>query len=54
MKQLDPTKWENVSGGPNDTLERQKVPGGYLYRTIVTLSADRFAVAMCFVPDTVG
>ena len=51
MKQLDPQKWESVSGGPNDTLERQKVPGGYLYRTIVQLGADRLAVAMSFVPD---
>jgi hypothetical protein len=49
-------KWEDIcSPQTGDYLERIKVPGGWLYRTVyvwdTTTSNTSAAVAMVFVPD---
>jgi hypothetical protein len=56
------TDWEQVMGHwPHDYLDRVRVPGGWLYRTVYqddsTVGDDPsrpVAVAMCFVPDPSG
>jgi hypothetical protein len=49
----DTVLWEDVSSPETgDHLERIRVPGGWLYRTI--RSKGPIAVAMCFVPAPPG
>ena len=50
--------WENVVTGvagkrePKELTQRLRVPGGWLYRTIVKgAEGTDYAVSMCFVPE---
>lgn len=50
--------WENVVVGvagrkePKELTQRLRVPGGWLYRTIVRgAQGNDYAVSMCFVPE---
>lgn len=47
-------QWEAVgfSGDDSSRLDRIRVPGGWLYRTIIWNASNARAVATTFVPDT--
>jgi hypothetical protein len=52
-------RWENVVTGvagkkePKELTQRLRVPGGWLYRTIVRGADGKdYSVALCFVPET--
>ena len=48
----DKPTWEKVrDSAPGDYLDRMKVPGGWLYRTVVFSENESIGAAMCFVPD---
>jgi hypothetical protein len=45
-------QWETVlAPSKGDTLERTRVAGGYLYRTVVFSHTGSISVALTFVPD---
>ena len=45
-------EWETVVETGGETLERCRVPGGWLYRSM-TITLEGYAVAMVFVPEGV-
>jgi hypothetical protein len=55
MNDPNQAHWESVNQrGGNDSTERLRVPGGWLYRTILTPPSEDGveSVALAFVPDT--
>ena len=53
---IKPKVWERVNEDVSEWTDRMKVPGGWLYRVIITwVDEDRIdrdpGVAMVFVPD---
>lgn len=45
--------WEPVHGQRQgrDVTERTKVPGGWIYRSVIWGSGETLAVAMVFIPE---
>ena len=43
--------WETVASlGRPDRTERMRVPGGWLYRTVLKSDVDTYSVALSYVP----
>lgn len=55
MPKTDPIAWEHVhSRGDHDETYRLRIPGGWLYRNVLTPYSETtpVAVSVVFVPET--
>ena len=43
--------WESVGSTSTDSMNRLRVPGGWLYESMANPGEDTVAVALAFVPD---